>query len=330
MRRSLILGAAVLLVLVLADGLIWHWAVGVVMRETQTWAQARRAEGWTVRMGAPEQAGWPLAARIRVPGVEINAPAGGLPGGVTYVAGQALIGVGLLSYRQVEISLDGPQSIRLGAAPAVPFTTRRNVIAVELPENGVASAADIRIEQLSAVLAPNAAPVVVARADARIVSAPNELRARVTTQDIDLPASPLVTGMGGRMARFAFDGALVGATAPTMAAWRDAGGSVTVRQFGLAWGQLAASGSATLRLDGALQPAGFAEAEISGTAETLDALANAKLLAPRAAMAAKAVLALLQRPQASGPALVQLPLVLQDRTLQMGRIPLVKLPELVW
>jgi hypothetical protein len=115
-----------------------------------------------------------------------------------------------------------------------------------------------------------------------------------------------------------------------MAAWRDAGGKLALRQFGLTWGQLNASGSATLRLDEALQPAGTAEAQVIGTAETLDALANAKVMAPRAAMAAKAVLALLQRPQPNGPPSVNLPLILQDRTLQMGRIPLAKLPEITW
>jgi hypothetical protein len=62
----------------------------------------------------------------------------------------------------------------------------------------------------------------------------------------------------------------------------------------------------------------------------LDALAEARLIAPRAATAAKAVLALLQRPQPDGKPAVQLPLTLQDRTLALGRIPLARLPELIW
>jgi hypothetical protein len=329
-RRSLILGAAVLGVLVLADTVVWHWAVGIVARETEAWAEARRAEGWTVRMGPLEPAGWPLAARVQVRDVEIAAPVDGLRGGAGFAAERALVGVELWSYRHLEIALSGAQRVRMGAAAAIPFTTKAHVIAVDLPETGLASAADVRIEQLSAVLVPNMAPVVVARANGRIVTEADALRANVEADDVDLPPSPLATGMGGRIARIVVDGALTGAAKPTMAAWRDAGGSLSLRQFSLTWGQLVATGSAKFRLDDALQPAGTAEARMTGTAETLDALVGAKLVAARPAMAAKAVLALMQTPQANGPASVSLPLVLQNRVLQMGRIPLLKLPEIVW
>ena len=47
-------------------------------------------------------------------------------------------------------------------------------------------------------------------------------------------------------------------------------------------------------------------------------------------MAAGAVLGLMARPQPSGPPVVEVPLSLQDRTLSLGRIPLLRLPELVW
>ena len=330
MRRSLILGAVFLAVIALADVLVWHWAVGIVARETEAWAQARRAEGWVVRMSAPDAAGWPLAARIHVRDVEVRVPASGLPGGVMVASARASIGVDLWAYRHLEIALDGAQRLQLGASAAIPYTAVRQVIAVDLPETGLASAADIQIEGLSAILAPDAPPVAIGRANGRFVSVAGALRGSLEADDIDLPPSPVAAGMGSRIARISLDGALVGAPQQTMAAWRDAGGRLTLRQFGLSWGQLGASGSADFHLDDALQPAGSIQADVTGTAETLDALAKAKLLAPRAAMAAKAVLALLQRPQPDGPPSVSLPLALQDRTLQMGRIPLVRLPEIVW
>lgn len=330
MRRSLILGAALLAVIALADVLVWHWAVGIVARETEAWAQARRAEGWVVRMSAPDAAGWPLAARIQVRDVEVSVPVSGLPEGLMVASAQASIGVDLWAYRHLEIALDGAQRIRLGSSAAIPYTAVRQVIAVDLPETGLASAADIRIEGLSAVLAPNAPPVAIGRANGRFVSVAGELRGILEADDIDLPPSPVANGMGGRMARISLDAVLTGPPQPSMAAWRDAGGRLALRRFGVAWGPLGASGNANFRLDGALQPEGSIQADVTGTAETLDALANAKLMAPRAAMAAKAVLALLQRPQPNGPPSVGLPLVLQDRTLQMGRIPLVRLPEIAW
>ena len=55
------------------------------------------------------------------------------------------------------------------------------------------------------------------------------------------------------------------------------------------------------------------------------------MLAPRTAMAAGAVLALMARsPAGGGAAVVEAPFSLQNRTLALGRIPLVRVPELVW
>jgi hypothetical protein len=38
----------------------------------------------------------------------------------------------------------------------------------------------------------------------------------------------------------------------------------------------------------------------------------------------------LQRPQVDGPPAVELPLTLQDQTLQLGHFRLLKLPEMIW
>ncbi len=335
MRRLSIIGASLIALVLLADTLVWHWATGVVARETELWANARRAEGWTVRMGAAEPEGWPLAARIRVRDLMVQAPFAALPGGASFVAEAASIGINLLAWRYVEIFPEGAQRIRLGTALEIAFTTRLHAIAVDLPEMGVPqtglpSIADIRIEGLDAKIGPDGARFAADRGTARVVSAPDTLRATLDAENVDLPPSPLAAGLGQRILRIALDGALTGGWQTTPAAWRDAGGTFAVRQFDLVWGRLVASGSANLRLDAALQPEGTADARLSGTQETLDALASAKLIAPRAATAAKAVLQLLQRPQQNGPPVVQVPLTLQDRTLQMGRIPVIKMPELIW
>jgi hypothetical protein len=330
MRRLSIIGAALVAVVLLADILVWHWATGQVALDTELWAEARRAEGWTVSMGAPEREGWPLAARIHVHDLKIVAPFAGLPGGASLAADDASIGVNLLAWRRLEIFLDHAQRVRLGTAPEIAFTTRRHAIAMDLPETSLPSIADIRIDGLDAIMGPDGARLLVDRGTVHVVSAPDTLRATVDAETIDLPPSPLATGLGQRIQRIALDLAVVGGLQVTPAAWRDAGGNLAVRQFDLTWGSLVASGNANFRLDKALQPEGTAEARLVGTQETLDALASARLIAPRAAMAAKAVLQLLQRPQPDGPPMVQLPLTLQDRTLQMGRIPLVKIPELIW
>jgi hypothetical protein len=98
----------------------------------------------------------------------------------------------------------------------------------------------------------------------------------------------------------------------------------------LDWGKLSFRGSATIALDDKLQPMGTATARITGHGEALDALVAANLLPPRTALAAKAILGLLGKKQDDGPPVVEVPLTLQDRTLQLGRIPLARLPQIVW
>ena len=76
---------------------------------------------------------------------------------------------------------------------------------------------------------------------------------------------------------------------------------------------------------------GTANARLVGYAEALDALATNGVITRRTGTAAKAVLALIARKEEEGvPAEVEVPLTLQDRTLSMRQLPLLRLPTLVW
>lgn len=331
MRRLSIVGAALIALVLLGETLVWYGATDAVARETEVWAVARRAEGWTVRMGPPKPGGWPLAARINVADLALQAPGTALPASASFSADGASIGVHLLDWRHVEIFLNGTQRLQLGASPEIVFTSRLHRVAFDLPKPGVPPIADLRIEGLDArVGGPDGPRFAIDRGTAHVVSAADTVRATLDAGTIDLPQSPLTKGLGQRVTRVAVDLVLTGADQTSPAAWRNAGGTLVLRQFDLVWGSLVAAGNVNLRLDAALQPEGTADARLSGTQETLDALAAAKLVAPRSALAAKAVMQLLQRPQQDGPPVVQLPLTLQDRILQMGRIPLTKLPEFRW
>ena len=113
--------------------------------------------------------------------------------------------------------------------------------------------------------------------------------------------------------------------------WRDDGGSLEVRHVETHWGPLGLTATATLALDPELQPMGTGTAQVTGYAETLDALARNGLMSRSAATTAKAVLSLLaDTPGDGGPSEVDVPLSLQYRTLSMRQVPLVRLPELDW
>src|SRR5262245_51547115 len=64
MRRPLRLALLLLLLLAIAYGGFWYWAAGEARRIVEGWAEARRAEGYTVAWRELAVGGFPLALRV--------------------------------------------------------------------------------------------------------------------------------------------------------------------------------------------------------------------------------------------------------------------------
>ena len=112
-------------------------------------------------------------------------------------------------------------------------------------------------------------------------------------------------------------------------AWRTAGGTLNVTHLALGWGPLGLSATAKLSFDDHLHPVGTADLHVIGYAKTLEALARQRVITKDTALAATAVLTLLSHtPRDGGAPEVEVPLTLRDRTLLMGKTPLVRVPEL--
>jgi hypothetical protein len=113
--------------------------------------------------------------------------------------------------------------------------------------------------------------------------------------------------------------------------WRDGGGAVDLRQVDLRWGPLDGRLSGTASLDPDLQMLASGAVRARNYAETLDVLAERRIIGTDAALAAKAVLSLLaSAPAEGGPAEVEIPFTIRDRVVSVRGIPLVKLPALEW
>lgn len=122
-----------------------------------------------------------------------------------------------------------------------------------------------------------------------------------------------------------------GPVTPRAAAWRDGGGTLRLPRLALGWGPLGLSGSATLSLDDRLQPVGAATLRMVGQDATLEAMVAAGSVSSRTALAARGVLAILAHaPEGGGEPQVDLPVTLQDGTLDAAHFPLARLPEWVW
>lgn len=348
MGRRLRLGfLAALAVLAVAHGAAWLWAVREVEKGYAAWADRMRAEGWSVAAGASAWGGWPFAARLVLPDLRLAVGAAGSSGGFAWRAERVELELAASRPRLLRVCPRGAQSLRFADGPPLPLAAGR--LELDVPLDG-RETVDVRAEELRVGLpwGDLTAMLLLARV------AP--LAATVEASDVGLPDGLLGTPLGGSdpapgpaVERVRFDAALTLPVPPgpsparRAAAWQAAGGRVRVAgldaRWGARWGALGVTGDGEAWLDPALQPVARARLRLSNHAAALDAMAASGALTPGAAAAAKAVLGLMAEPRPGGSGVggsgvggpsVQVPLRLEGGAIGMGRVPLLRLPALVW
>ncbi len=338
LRRAAAAIAGLAIAAVAAHGAVWWWVTGEI-EERAAAMLAAPAPGWQASAGPPRRTGWPFAATVERP--DLVAISAGAPGqSVRWQAARISVSIAFARPRTLVLAVDGAQSLQLGIGSPIPL--RAELMQAELPlEPGTpVRAATLAVAGLAAELPAGRLAIarLDARAETRPAAGPGEPAAALaaTLRGIALPPA-LPSPLGPAIETLAWDIAVSGPVPPAAElasraeAWRDGGGTVTLRRLDLAWGEVTLSGGATLALDAALQPMGTATARLGGHDAALRALVATGTLTPRTALAAGAVLTLMARPPAGGGTpVVEVPLSLQNRTLSLGRIPLLRLPELVW
>jgi len=353
MRRLLLLLLALPLLALGADFVLWRWAEQQLATGLAEWDATQHENGWTLSAGTPSPGGFPLGATLTLPRTTLSGGADILPGGIDWTAERVVLRLALLHPRALVIAFEGRQSLRAGKLPAQVFAADQMHAAVPLDPTLPAGIVDLTAINLRNAATGQGTPgngLSIANlqlhAETRAGTNEGEPAVSVSMQANGIGLPQAVPGsipggvswpLGPSIAHMDLDGAIDGpmphaeALPARLTAWRDGGGTVAIQKFSLEWGPLALGASATLALDQDLQPMGAASARVAGWADTLDALARAHMLSPRAALAAKAVLGLLARtPEEGGGSEVEIPLAVQDRALSMGRIPLARLPMINW
>jgi hypothetical protein len=334
MRRRLLISLVLILAIIgIGVSIYWYIACQRLSEAYAAWSAARRAEGWTITAQGQSLAGWPTTATLVLPQFRIAGGAPDIPGGVSWSAERLMLELDLLHSDAVIVRAAGTQQIGPAAHPAYSYTARlfRFVLRRDAP-------IDINVEALRAGSASMTAGDVHASValDPAAGRDQGAVSMSLSAHNVGLPQG-VNWPLGAHIGALTADAAITGPVPPPsgLAAdartWRDGGGELRVGQLDLHWGPLDAHAHGTLSLDRNLQPVAEGQAVAVNYGPTLDALAARRIIGNDAALAAKAVLSLLSRvPAEGGPAQVEAPFTLRDRTIAVRGIPLAKVPELHW
>jgi hypothetical protein len=342
-RRSLLLLASILVAAVLAIGhaLLWHRTVDQLAKGFAAWTALRRAEGWGVAHGPPQHGGWPFAATLTVPEPHLNADSNLVPGGAAWHAEAVVLRISPTRPDRLILEMPGRHHLRIDGAV---LSVMAESLHVALPlradadprEAVAAEARRLRVDTPDGTAEIGSASLRIGESGDGAQPTTSLL---LSVAGATLPPGLIGTArLGDTVERIALDLVLTSPPGPgrdaaqRAAAWREGGGTLEVRRLEARWGEAIASASATLTLDGALQPAGTGTVRLSGGDALLDAAGNAGLLSPLGAAAARVALRALSRapPSGDGPPQAELPLMLRNRSLSLGGIPLARLPAWDW
>jgi hypothetical protein len=339
MRRWLWI-AAVLIVIVAGDAVLWMVAIRRLEAGLGEWVTAQRAAGWQVTVPDQQRGGWPFAAALRLSHVAIEGGEPFVRGGVAWRADRVVLRIAALHPMTLQIDASGAGRLRIAAGPDVPYTAGRLVVGVPLWTAITPNAVGISAEGLTT--GQPRQTVTIHHLLARISLTP-EAVAGEPAVSTSLSASGIVLppgrdwALGQRIAALAADAALngplpaKGGLSERAITWRDDGGVLDIRALQAVWGPLRLHARARLQLDSDLQPVGAGSATLAGYTATADELAAHGVMTQGAAIAAKALLSLMaQAPPDGGASEVTVPLSLQRRTLSMRHVPLVRVPALDW
>ena len=244
----------------------------------------------------------------------------------------------------VRVWLIGPQRVRLGASdePLELFGNARLTSVDLAPVAGGAWEAKMNVAALNVVGADGRPVATLGEARLRLKAGPAAVADyRTATWDVALAASDLrlpedlALPLGPAVAGIEVEASVMGLMppgplVPALAAWRDAGGTIEVTRFRLAYGPLGLGADGTAALDSELQPIGAFTAKAEGVFALVDALTARGLIRRREAVNAKVVLGALVRREGGGVPTLSVPVTIQDSVLYAGPVMLARVPPVTW
>ena len=338
MHRNLSLRSFLVAVVILFAGyaIAWAFAAAMLRNGIEEWAHARGDDGVLVTFREISVSGFPtdLEAMVEMPAYDAMAAAGWQWRG-------ARMHVGWRPWRpdQVELRFVGRQRLAFRRAEEMAIVDVVAEAANAVVERKAYGAETIDLTLSAADLAAGDRVVRLAHADIALTrhrgadQGRSSLELRMTADGLRLPLTDDAP-LGRELGRLAMDARLLGPWPPgrlaeSVAAWRNAGGTLEIERIAFGWGPLSLNGNGTLALDGEMRPSGALVTEIGGFEAALDALVASGVYPARRAAMARIMLRVFAR-QSGGGEVIRVPLSAQYGQLRVGSLPLLRLPVIRW
>jgi hypothetical protein len=337
-RSLFVLAAGIALYCVL-----WAASAALLHSEIDDWIDAQRAEGARIVHGEALLGGFPARVVVTLPSWQATVPLA--DGEAVWRTDRVQVWARPWRPFRFTVDLGGGHSvggfqaligattwIALDRAELVPVLTAQGRLGAFTLDVSGASLAPAAGAPASAMLDTLAA-VVEPKTAADDEPAWNfVLKVAGLRLGEDVPTGPFDRGLRQLIVRADLIGPVrPGSLRESLEAWRQAGGTLNLRELTFDWPPLFVAGSATLALDERLQPMGAGTIKFRGFFETVDRMVEIELVRPSAASMARIALGLLSRtPEDGGPSELSIGVTIQDGKLSAGPVPLMDVPVIEW
>lgn len=337
--------SAIVIVAVLGGYTAWWFTLaGQVEDGVARWAAERRAEGWTVKHEPIARGGFPLSLDLAMPEPELARGSELAWKGTVLTASAKPWAI-----QDVTLGFPGAHKLTLpldGRARPLDATLETGRLDLRYDGRGRAEAGALDMKGLTARFSDNGEQVTaaairgVAKRHAGAAPQGNTLAVSMETdtriENLRLP--PRLAGLlGTDVALLALLANVVGpmppaASAAAMAAWRDAGGYLEVKEFQLTYGRLQIQAAGNVRLDAQLQPVVQLDSKVRGADALVDALVQDRQLTFAEGLLGKAgLMALSRQDETGGPPYLRLAITVRDgNRIYLGPVRVGRLPTLQW
>jgi hypothetical protein len=312
----------------------WFHMAAALRKGIDEWSEARRTEGWTVELDGLTVDGFPSV--IRAQGTALHLAS---PGGFEWRTGRLSAHASPFDLSRVHVDLPGRHELAFADLSATVTASAARAMVHFLPDGSKLDDATVTAADLA--IAPSAGqPLRIANLAATLDPLETlnpghdtpTVAVIAAAQGVELPSLPGLV-MDPRIALIDLKFRVLGAIPPgapldALAAWSAGGGTVEIDRFALEWAPLALEAEGTLAFDSRLQPLAAMTARIRGYGEFTDRLAQAGMVEPGAASAARLLLGLMSKPDPRGRPALPVPLTLQDGFLSVGPVRVLKVPPL--